>query len=78
MLALLFAGIAMSTCGSAESVSQKSYGGDVHVGGLLDWLMVSPWVCDDQKPWLLKVLLDLICEGSCNEAPSEVDRSSLC
>ena len=40
-------------------------GGDVHVGGLLDGLVICPGVSHDQEAGLLKLLLDLIGEGSC-------------
>ena len=39
-------------------------GGDVHVGRLFDGLVVCAWVCHNQQPRLLKLLLDLVGEGS--------------
>lgn len=50
-------------------------GGDVHVGGLLDGLVVCSWVSHDQKPGLLILLLDLIGEGPCSD--TVIDTSAL-
>lgn len=40
-------------------------GWDVHVGRLLDGLVVCARVCHNQQPRLLKVLLNLVGEGAC-------------
>ncbi len=42
-------------------------GGDVHVGCLLDRLVIGAGVRQDQQPRLLELLLDLICEGTCRQ-----------
>lgn len=46
-------------------------GGDVDVGSLSQWLMVSTRVCHDQEAGLSESCLDLIGEGTRGEATME-------
>mmetsp|Transcript_19876 Transcript_19876/g.43255 ORF Transcript_19876/g.43255 Transcript_19876/m.43255 type:complete len:268 (-) Transcript_19876:308-1111(-) len=46
-------------------------GGDVHVGRLLNGLVVSPGVSQDQQARLLEVLLDLVSKGTRGVATSQ-------
>lgn len=39
-------------------------GGQVAVSGLPVWLGIGPWVRDNQQPWLLVLVSDLIREGT--------------
>jgi len=45
---------------------------DVHVGGLIDGLMITSWITDDNESWLLELLGVLIGKGTWSPLSSKV------
>ena len=64
MLALVVGRDGHVNIGDGRVGVAKGDGGDVHVGSLLDGLVVGAGISYNQKPGLLEVLLDLIGEGT--------------